>query len=221
MESVADRKKRVRKILRVLAKTFPDVKCPLNYSNPLELLVATILSAQCTDARVNMESPKIFAKYQTARDFAEAPREDLESLFKSCGTFRRKAIAVQEACRALAEHHNGEVPADIEVLSKLPGIGRKTANVVLGNAFGIPSIMVDTHVLRLSGRLGLASAHNVEKKYAAKVERELLEIVPKKDGTLFSHVVGALGRTICVARKPKCPECPVAVLCPYPEKTEG
>jgi len=219
METIADRKKRVRKIITKLKKEHPDTRCLLDYSNPLELLVATILAAQCTDERVNMTTPTIFKRYKAADDYAEAPLPDLEKLFKSCGTFRRKAVAVKSACQAIAEEHSGQVPADLDVLSALPGVGRKTANVVLGNAFGIPSIIVDTHVLRLSGRLGLANPHNVEKKYADKIEKELLEVVPPRQRTLFSHLVTFHGRRVCVARKPRCPECVINSLCPYPDKT--
>ena len=221
MEPVADRKKRVRKIITRLKKAYPDAKCLLDHSSPLELLVATILAAQCTDERVNKETPRVFAKYKTAKDYAEAPLEDLEMLFKSCGTFRRKAVAVRDACRAIAQEHNGDVPGTIEVLAALPGVGRKTANVVLANCFGVPGIIVDTHALRLSGRIGLASAHNVEKKYADKVEKELMEAVPQKHWTLFSHLVTFHGRRACFARKPNCPECVIESLCPYPEKTKA
>ena len=221
MEPVADRKKRVRKIITKLKKAYPDARCLLDYETPLELLVATILAAQCTDARVNMETPKVFPKYRTAADYAAASQAELEPLFRSCGTFRRKAMAVRRACQAIVEEHGGDVPGDLETLAKLPGVGRKTANVVVGNAFGVPSIMVDTHVLCLSGRLGLTRAHNVEKKYADKVEKELLEAVPAKARTLFSHLLGFHGRATCMARKPKCPECVIQALCPYPDKTKG
>jgi len=220
MEKPADRKKRVRKIIACLKKVYPDVKCMLDFTNPLELMVGTILSAQCTDKRVNMTTPTIFGRYKTAADYAEAPLEDLEELFKSCGTFRNKAKAVKAACGEIVEKHGGEVPGDMERLHGLPGLGRKSANVILGCAFGVPSIIVDTHVVRLSGRLDLATPHFVEKKYAEKIERELLDIVPEKDRTLFSHLIGTHGRECCVARKPRCPDCPIRDLCPYPDKTE-
>jgi endonuclease-3 len=219
MEPVADRKKRVRKIITRLKKQYPDAKCLLDHSTPIELLVATILAAQCTDERVNKETPKVFARYKTAADYAAAPQPELEKMIRSCGTFRRKAKAIKEACQAIADEHGGEVPADLDVLSALPGVGRKTANVVLANCFGLPSIIVDTHALRLSGRLGLATPHNVEKKYADKIERELMEVVPKRDWTLFSHLLTFHGRFTCLARKPKCPECVIDSLCPYPDKT--
>jgi len=219
MESLEERKKRVRKIISRLKKRYPDARCLLDHSSPLELLVATVLAAQCTDERVNQTTPAVFERFRTAEDYARAPLPTLERLFKSCGTFRQKARAVKAACQALVERHGGQVPRDLEALASLPGVGRKTANVVMANAFGVQGIIVDTHVLRLSGRLGLASAHNVEKKYADKVEAELAEAVPKKDWTLFSHLLSFHGRAICKARKPACGECPIAALCPYPDKT--
>lgn len=218
MESLEERKKRVRKIIARLKKQYPDARCLLDHSNPLELLLATILAAQCTDERVNLATPEVFKRFKTAEDYAQARSSTLEKLFKSCGTFRQKARSVKAACQALVERHGGQVPKDLEALASLPGVGRKTGNVVLGNAFGVPGIIVDTHVLRLSGRLGLASAHNVEKKYAEKVEAELAEVVPKKDWTLFSHLLSFHGRALCKARKPACGECPIARLCPYPGK---
>jgi len=221
MESLEERKKRVRKIISGLKKRYPDARCLLDHSNPLELLVATILAAQCTDERVNLTTPAVFERYRTAADYARAPLPRLEKLFKSCGTFRQKARAVKAACQALVERHGGEVPRDLAALASLPGVGRKTANVVVANAFGVPGIIVDTHVLRLSGRLGLATPHNVEKKYADKVEAELAEVVPKKDWTLFSHLLSFHGRHICKARRPACGECPIARLCPFPEKQTG
>ena len=219
MESIADRKKRVRKIITRLEKEYPDPRCMLDFSTPLELLVATILSAQCTDKRVNMTTPTLFARYTTAKDYADAPLEELEPLIKSCGTFRNKAKAIKAACREIVEKHGGQVPANLDELWALDGVGRKTANVVLGNAFGIPSIIVDTHVLRLSGRLALARPHNVEKKYADKIEKELLDVVPPGSRTLFSHLLAWHGRALCTARKPRCPECPIIKLCPYPDKS--
>ena len=221
MEPVADRKKRVRKIIAKLRKAYPDADCLLHYSTPLELLVATILSAQCTDDRVNMTTPTVFAKYKTAADYAGVPLEDLEPLIRSCGTFRNKAKAIKAACTQIVEKHDGEVPGTMDELYGLDGVGRKTANVVLGTAFGVPSIIVDTHALRLSGRLGLASPHNVKQKYADKIEKELIEVVPPKDQTLFSHQLTWHGRFCCKARKPNCPGCAIASLCPYPDKAEA
>ena len=219
MEDLADRKKRVRKIITRLKKQYPDPRCMLDFSTPLELLVATILAAQCTDERVNMTTPTLFAKYMTAKGYAEAPLPELEKLIRSCGTFRNKAEAIKTACTEIVEQHGGNVPDTMDELYALTGVGRKSANVVMGNAFGVPSIIVDTHVLRLSGRLGLAKPHNVEKKYADKIEAELLDVVPPKARTLFSHLLAWHGRSCCTARKPRCPECPIIRLCPHTDKS--
>ena len=221
MESLTDRTARVSKIIARLQKEYGDARCLLDYSSPLELLVATVLAAQCTDERVNRTTPALFARYRSAADFAAAPPEDLEPIIRSCGTFRNKAKAIIACCKELAEKHGGQVPADMGVLSNLPGVGRKTANVVLANCFGVPAIIVDTHALRLSGRLGLADPHNVEKKYAEKIEKELMAAVPRTDWTLFSHLITFHGRRCCYARKPECPRCVVNALCPYPGKTAG
>jgi len=220
-ETLDEKKRRAREILKRLDKHYPDARVLLDYSNPLELLVATILAAQCTDARVNETTPEAFAQFRTAKDYAGAPLEDLEKLFKPTGFFRQKAKAVRNCCAALVERHGGEIPRTVEELSSLPGVGRKTANVVLGNAFGTPSIIVDTHVLRVSGRLGLASPHNVEHKYADKVEQELMAVCPKPQWTRFSNLLSFHGRRICTAGRPRCPVCPVAPLCPYPNKTKA
>lgn len=219
MELLADKKARVRKIIAKLQKEYPDARCLLDHSNPLELLVATILAAQCTDERVNMTTPALFARFGSAADFATAPTEELERMIRSCGTFRNKAKAIIACCKELAERHGGQVPAEMDVLWNLPGVGRKTANVILGTCFGVPAIIVDTHALRLSGRLGLADPHNVEKKYADKIEKELAEAAPEKDWTLFSHLITFHGRRCCYAPKPECPRCVVNALCPYAEKT--
>ncbi|MBM4034889.1 MAG: endonuclease III [Planctomycetes bacterium] len=219
MGAPADRKARVRKIVARLKKEYPHARCLLDYTSPLELLVATILAAQCTDERVNKTTPALFARFRWAADFAAAPLEELEGMIRSCGTFRNKARAIMACCKELAEKHGGQVPADMEVLSNLPGVGRKTANVVLANCFGAPGIIVDTHMIRVAGRLGLADPHNVEKKYAEKIEKELMEAVPRKDWTLFSHLMTFHGRRCCYARKPECPRCVVNPLCPYPDKT--
>ena len=219
-ETLDEKKRRAREILKRHDKHYTDARVLLDYSNPLELLVATILAAQCTDARVNETTPEAFAQFRTAKDYAGAPLEDLEKLFKPTGFFRQKAKAVRNCCAALVERHGGEIPRTVEELSSLPGVGRKTANVVLGNAFGKPAVIVDTHVLRVSGRLGLASEKNVKQKYADKIEQELMEVTPEKEWTHLSHLLSFHGRRICVAAKPKCPVCPVNELCPYPNKTQ-
>jgi len=204
-----DEKQRVRKILRTLAKAYPEHRTELAYRNPLELLVATVLSAQCTDVRVNLVTPKLFARYRTAADFAEVTQARLEKEIHSTGFFRQKAKAIRGFCAVLVDQHNGEVPADMEQLVALPGVGRKTANLVLGEAFGVPGIVVDTHAKRVSGRLGLTRATDPD-----KVERDLAAVIPKRQWYAFSGRLVRHGRYTCVARKPKCPECVLNRLCP-------
>jgi endonuclease-3 len=200
---------RVRTILRRLAKLYPDAHCALDFRTPLELLVATILSAQCTDARVNMVTPALFARFRSPRDYADADLRDLEARIQSTGFFRAKARNIQACCRLIADQHRGEVPSRLEDLVQLPGVGRKTANVVLGNAFGVPGIAVDTHVGRLSRRLGLSKHTD-----PVKVELDLMQVIPKKDWVMFSHRMIAHGRQVCLARKPACDRCALADLCP-------
>lgn len=205
-----DEKKRARKIIARLKKAYPDARCSLNYSNPLELLVATILSAQCTDERVNAVTSDLFGKYREAGDYLKVPQSELEQDIHSTGFFRNKAKAIQGACRVIVERHGGRVPDSIEELLELPGVARKTANVVLGNAFGIAAgVVVDTHVSRLSERLGLSSHRQPE-----KIERDLLEIIPKKDWIDFSHLLIYHGRAVCKARSPLCDRCVIEPLCP-------
>ena len=205
----AEAAKRVKKIWPILKKTYPDAKTALNYKNPLELLIATILSAQCTDVRVNIVTKNLFKKYKSAADWAEADIKDIESDIKSTGFFRNKAISIKSTCTEITEQFGGEVPCTMEKLLKLRGVGRKTANVVLGNAFGKPAIACDTHVIRLSRRLGLS-----ENSDAVKLEFDLAEIVPRRSWTLFSHLLIFHGRTICRARKPNCGNCPISKHCP-------
>jgi endonuclease-3 len=200
---------RVKKILPILKKTYPDAATALHFANPLELLIATILSAQCTDVRVNMVTPALFRKYKSAADWARADIKEIEQDIKTCGFYRNKAVNIKGATKKIAEDYNGRVPSTMEELVTLPGVGRKTANVVLGNAFGIPAIACDTHVIRLSRRLQLS-----ENNDPVKLEFDLADIVPKKDWTLFSHLLIFHGRNICVARKPGCPVCPIAQYCP-------
>jgi endonuclease-3 len=200
---------RVRKIWPILKKTYPDAKTALNFSNPLELLIATILSAQCTDVRVNMVTKDLFNKYNSAEDWARVDIRQVESDIKSTGFYHNKAISIKGACTGIVEQFAGRVPDTMDELLQLPGVGRKTANVVLGNAFGRPGIVCDTHVIRLSRRLGLS--HNTD---AVKLEFDLAEIVPKKNWTLFSNLLIFHGRNICRARKPDCENCPIAKHCP-------
>ena len=208
-ESLAQKKKRVLQISRRLRKAYPDARCALHFSNPLELLVATILSAQCTDKRVNLVTPEVFKKFKTAKDYAAADPKKFEERIHSTGFYKNKAKSILGAAKAIAERFNGKVPNRIEDLVTLPGVGRKTANVVLGNAFGIPGLTVDTHMIRLNGRLGLTKHTD-----AVKIERDLMEIVPEKDWTLYSHLIIFHGRNRCFARKPDCPRCEIRDLCP-------
>ena len=205
---------RVRKILDLLGEEYPEVECPLAHSNPLELLIATILSAQCTDARVNQVTPELFKKYRKAQDWANADQETLEQQIKSTGFFRNKAKAIRNCCTELIERFDGEIPDNIEDLSSLPGVGRKTANVVLGYAFGLPAIMVDTHAKRVSGRLGLT-----EETDPVKIEFDLTAIIPEKERTPFSHRIIQHGRRICRAGKPRCAECRLFKHCSFPSKS--
>ena len=213
-ESAEARAKRAISVIAALQRTYPDAYCELNHANPLELLVATILSAQCTDKRVNMVTAELFKRYRTARDFADAPLADLEQAVRSTGFYRNKAKNIQACCRKLVERHGGEVPRTMEELTALDGAGRKTANVVLGNAFGIDvGVTVDTHVGRLSRRLGLTDHED-----PVKVERDLMPVVPQADWTLWSHLMIYHGRAICQARKPRCGECPILEWCPTGKK---
>lgn len=201
--------RRARKINGILGEVFPDAKCELDFKNPLELLVATVLSAQCTDKRVNMVTPALFKKYPTAQKLAGAPRAVLEELIKSTGFYRNKAASIHGLAVALLEKHGGKVPNEIDTLVQLPGVGRKTANVVLSNAFDIPGITVDTHVGRIARRLGFTT--NTD---PVKVEFDLMEIFEPKDWKLLNHRLIFFGRRICHSRKPACGACPLAKLCP-------
>lgn len=200
---------RAVKINAALAKAYPDAKCALHHKNPLELLIATILSAQCTDERVNKVTPALFARYPDAKAYADADRGELETMIRSTGFFRSKAKSIQECCKILVAKHHGEVPRTMEELVPLPGVGRKTANVILGNAFGVPGIPVDTHVGRLSRRMGLTKHLD-----AVKVERDLMALIPQGEWTDFGHRMIFHGRQICQARKPKCGECILNAVCP-------
>lgn len=201
---------RVKKIIAGLTKAYPDAHCELNHSNPLELLIATILSAQCTDKRVNLVTPHLFKRYPSAAAYAKAPAAELEEAIKTTGFFRNKTKSIQAACKALVERHGGEVPRTMDELRQLGGVGRKTANVVLGNAFNINcGVVVDTHVARLSQRLGLTSEESPE-----KIEQVLMQLVPQEDWTMFSHLLIWHGRRRCYARNPDCPTCEIKALCP-------
>lgn len=201
---------RIGPILDQLKRTYPDAHCALHHRTPYELLVATILSAQCTDARVNLTTPALFARYPTAKALAGADQEELETLIRSTGFFRAKAKNLIGMARALVERHQGRVPAEMEALQMLPGVGRKTANVVLGNAFGLnEGVTVDTHVTRLGGLLRLTRHRD-----PLKIERDLMRLVPRDDWTLISHLLIHHGRAVCIARRPQCEACVLRALCP-------
>lgn len=214
-ESLPDKKARARKILSRLARTYPDARTELHFTTPLDLLVATILSAQCTDERVNAVTAQLFPRYRRAQDWADLPLPTLEKEIHSTGFFRAKARSIVGMARGLVERHGGEVPRTLEALVALPGVGRKTANVVLGNAFGIPALAVDTHVFRVSQRLGLARGEDPE-----EIHDQLCLVLPKPGWTQASHLLILHGRRVCFARNPACPTCPVEPLCPWPGKTK-
>jgi endonuclease-3 len=205
----AEAAERVKKIWPILKKTYPEATIALKFTNPLELLIATILSAQCTDVRVNMVTKDLFKKYTSAKDWAKADIKQIESDIKSTGFYHNKAVSIKGCCTKILDEFRGKVPNTMQELLTLPGVGRKTANVVLGNAFGVPGIVCDTHVIRLSRRLGLSANSD-----AVKLEFDLAEIVPKKNWTLFSHLLIFHGRNTCKARKPDCENCPVVKFCP-------
>ncbi|HEX8145532.1 MAG TPA: endonuclease III [Pyrinomonadaceae bacterium] len=205
-----EEKQRTRKIISRLKREYPNARCSLNHSSPLELLIATILSAQCTDERVNLVTADLFRKYRSPSDYALAPQGELEADIRSTGFFRNKAKAIQGSCRMIIERYEGRVPARLEELLEMPGVARKTANVVLGNAYGISAgVVVDTHVARLARRLGLSAHQQPE-----KIERDLMELVPRRDWIAFPHLLIAHGRRVCKARKPLCAECVIEPLCP-------
>ena len=208
--AVADLKRQAAKVVKQLAHDYPDAHCALNFKSPLELLIATILSAQCTDKRVNIVTADLFKRYKTAADFAKAPLPTLETAIQSTGFFRNKAKNIRACCQAIMDEHDGEVPQDLDALVKLPGVGRKTANVVLGTAFGIPSgVVVDTHVGRIARRLGLTTETD-----AVKAEQDLCALLPEKEWIDFSHRLIWHGRAICTARSPQCDACSMNKFCP-------
>jgi endonuclease-3 len=208
--SLANAARRIKPIIARLKRRYPEARCALEHEDPLQLLVATILSAQCTDARVNQVTRTLFQKYRTAEDYANADPAVFEQEIKSTGFFRNKTKAILGLAQALLERHGGQVPASMEALTQLPGVGRKTANVVLGTAFGInDGVVVDTHVRRIANRLKLTAHSDPE-----KIERDLMRLVPRKEWSDFGHLLIHHGRQICIARKPKCEICPVNDLCP-------
>src|SRR6476469_10302912 len=203
-------KARTRKIISLLKKAYPDAKCSLNHSNAFELLIATILSAQCTDARVNIVTQDLFRKYRKPEYYLKVPEKELQRDIRTTGFFLNKTKSIQGTAKVLTEQYGSKVPETIEELLELPGVARKTANVVMGNAFGIASgVVVDTHVTRLSHRLGLTTNENAE-----KIERDLIELVPKRNWIMFPHWLITHGRQVCIARKPRCRQCVLANICP-------
>ena len=215
-ETAVAKRARARKILTLLQRAYPDAKIALTFSTPLELLVATILSAQCTDERVNMVTPGLFRKYPTAHALATADPMKLEGDIRSTGFFRAKTRSLLGMARGLVERHDGVVPADRSALTALPGVGLKTANVVLGNAFGQDALAVDTHVFRVSQRLGLAKSEDAE-----EIHDQLVNVLPRGRLTQGTHLLIIHGRRTCVARKPACAKCSVRALCPWPGKTRS
>jgi endonuclease-3 len=205
---------RADKVRKILQKIYPEVETQLLHRNPFELLVATILSAQCTDKQVNQVTPVLFARFQTPAEFARAPLRTIEQLIRPTGFFHNKAKNIKGCAKVLLEKHKGKIPRTLAELVKLPGVGRKTANVVLGAAFGIPGIVVDTHVARISNRLGFSAS-----KDPVKIEQDLMNLIPRRDWNNFCLRLIFFGRSICTARKPKCPACPLEKLCPWPHKT--
>ena len=210
MNATAEQKRFARRVVKVLGAAYPDATCALHFNHPLELLVATILSAQCTDVRVNLVTPALFARYRSAADYAAAGQRELEKLIQSTGFFRNKAKNIRACCASLAAEYGGEVPRDLENLVKLPGVGRKTANVVLGTAYELATgVVVDTHVTRLSRRLGLT-----QEKDPKKIERDLMALLPRRDWVDFSHLLIHHGRQVCKARRPNCEMCQLQRWCP-------
>jgi endonuclease-3 len=214
-ESRTDKSKRLRKILATLRKTYPDARLELDFSSPLELLIALILAAQARDDSVNAITAKLFSQYQTAADWADEDEETLQGHLRKINFYRNKTRSIQKACRVLVEKFGGQVPNDCESLMTLPGVGRKTANVLLGNAFAQDVIGVDTHVARLSGRLGFSTQQDPD-----DVEADLALIVPSGESVAFCHLMQFHGRRICTAKSPDCPNCPINKLCPWPEKPD-
>ncbi|MBN1688716.1 MAG: endonuclease III [Candidatus Omnitrophica bacterium] len=208
-ESINQKKDRVKKIIPRLRRVYPEAKTALDFRTPFQLLVATILSAQCTDKRVNMVTPALFKRYSTARDFVGAQASELEDLIRTTGFYKNKTKNILGASKAIVERFGGEIPGRLEDLVTLPGVGRKTANVVLGSAFGIPGLTVDTHMIRLNQRLGLTRHSD-----AVKIEFDLMKIVPEKEWTNYSHLIISHGRARCTARKPDCVGCEINHLCP-------
>jgi len=209
-------RQRAREVFRRLREAYPEAHCTLDYHSPLQLLIMTILAAQCTDTRVNIVAQTLFKKYPTARSFLEVPLEELEEDIRTTGFFRQKAKSIVNACRILVEQYGGQVPGALEELTQLPGVGRKTANVLLGECFGHQGVIVDTHCTRLANRLGFTRQRD-----AAKIEQDLMKVWPPGHWTMFSHYMVFHGRAVCTARAPRCSQCVLNDLCPFPASREG
>ena len=210
------KRERAAEVLDRLMEAYPDARCSLDFKNPLQLLVATILAAQCTDARVNLITPSLFKRFKTAKDYATAADEELQKAIQSCGFFRQKAKSIKGACQTIVERFEGTVPGTMEELLQLDGVGRKTANVLLGECFATPGITVDTHCRRVNTRLGFTKNTNPD-----KIEQDLMRLLPEERWTKFSHCIVFHGRAICQARAPYCSRCCVRDLCPFPDSREG
>jgi endonuclease-3 len=215
-ETKAELTARAHRLVKALLGAHPDAHCELRHRSAYQLLVATILSAQCTDKMVNSVTPKVFARYPAVKQLADADSGELEAIIRPTGFYRNKARSLLGMARAVVERHRGRIPRSMDELVRLPGVGRKTANVILGNAFGVPGVVVDTHVGRIARRLGLTKNEDPE-----KVERDLMELVPQQHWTQLSHALIFHGRRICDARKPRCEECPVSTDCPYAKRSGG
>lgn len=209
-QTLQAKRERAAAVYERLNALYPEATCSLSYRSPLQLLVATILAAQCTDARVNIVTQTLFNRFKTPQDYVEAPREELEEAIRPCGFFRQKAKSIVKTCRRIIDVYGGEVPRTMEELVTLDGVGRKTANCVLGQCFGVPSVIVDTHCIRLSNRLGFTKSMD-----PVIIERDLMKIWPRETWTSFSHCLVFHGRAVCHARKPRCVECSVIAFCPF------
>ena len=209
-------RERAALVLEELTRAYPDACCSLDFHTPLELLIATILAAQCTDVRVNIVTKDLFKKYRTAKDYIDAADEALQEDIRTCGFYRQKTKSIKRTCEAIERDFRGQVPSTIEELTQLNGVGRKTANVLLAECFDTPGIIVDTHCTRLSNRLGFTKDSD-----PAKIEQDLMKLVPRENWTQFSHTLVFHGRAVCAARAPKCSACPLRALCPFPETREG